>query len=636
MYSAGRDRYYDGFGTVNKGRGREGVPLSMSDYLGKVAIDKANEYSSQNLLPTSLQGVDSYGRALVPTASANFTVALVAQIASIGDEVFRLFATEVVSPIHANRTIQGKIYPVSPMDPTTEHTTGTTFTQYGYSISRFMGHFAKFIQFSVEFLQTEEGKQELFQRLKDLSESYVLTAVATIIQGLMILPDLYKDWTSKIPGARSNYSATREIEESVRLFAFTTKGTPDVISSVIAERAPSADTMIISKQFASAMMKNRTRDPMLFQDSTFPVYQGEQAISYLLSLPSLPTGVGLETKDMLQSRASYVTFKILPPISAHCDVESQGAGSLTFYDHRAKQTVTISRKELYRNIAYDNVDPAADAKLAASDDQYTEHIEALEDNSKSARLENLSKEGFVVLEVYSWETRAALACNRSKIKFLTTEPQAIEGVGAQQNTYELHLRTRMGTHSADAGQSALCFHSPFVCSLASGGSARFYRRADLRTENNNLLAPRFSANGLIVIRVTADQIRGISDQLYIPPLGGWTAEAKAAIGNEPIINADWSGDADLDSLANNFKKGEFALGSFDTARPKLPEVCFRDGYIRSGFFADQSQPSVTAIEGCAPHGDLTTAEIKGETPLRTRSIENPEVFKRARFEQLAG
>lgn len=613
-----------------------GTPLALREYLGAVPAEVYRAFDGKQLLSVSLPGVDNRGRALneqilMPT----WSVAQGIRIAELGAEIFRLFRTKIVAPAHANATISGKIYPRSQMVPITEHTAGDAFTSYGYCFTEYMTQFGKMAHISVEFMGTEDGKREFLEQLGQLSDSYLLTAMGVITNAVFMMPDRFADWASTIPGMNKVIAPQELLLESAQLFAAAVKKNPGAVSTIIKTRCPAANTAFMSNTLTNTnLFGDLHRDPDLYPDSVFPVYKGSDNIVNIVSLPAFPTGQMNEVKDLTRSQAAYTTFMVLPP--AADQKANQGCtGALEAYDYRARQFFTLSRAQLYENVAFDMVEDAANNRLIAGDDPatvYADHIAQCNGENKGAPIDT---EGFVVLRAYLWGGHAVGLCDNTKLQLLTTGPQLLQASSAVQNTFEVHMRNRFGVHSDDAGASTYRLPIPFVTKLLAGGSAKPYSRAQLVRREYRLFDPRLSDCGLIIIRCSRAQINNVVNQMYIPAYNTWSGKASQKLGTDMMLNIDWSSVnvmGALDELAHNFEEGSFSVGSlFQGIKPQMPEAVFREEYRRLGL-VEFGITTDRRVEGCAPHGDMTTAEITGESTLLTRSIKNPDaVTKRARI-----
>lgn len=599
------DSVYTGIGAfLPRGPSYGGPPLAIGEYLGNTSTDIARAFDANQMLPLSLPGVDNLGKALNPqfTRAPQWDVAQGMQIAELGKEIFQLFGTKFVEQAHANMVYAARVYPRGSLVPITEHTTGDAFVSFGYSFNTYMGEFGKQASISISFLKTPDGQKEFLQQLAQLSDAYVITALATIIGNVMQMPRTFAEWSRSTPQIHKTVEPKHLIRESTQLFAARSKKHPSAVSTIIKTRCPDANTAFVANIFIDNDIFGETRrDPDLYPGSMFPVYKGQRSISYIVPIPSLPTGRMNETKALTRSQAAYTTFMTLPP----------SASVIEFYDYRSRQFVTLSRDELYENVAFDMIDDGKDKQLLRNDPQGVYPHDQRNGG------------GFVVFRVFHWEGHAVALCDHRKVTLLTTDTQLLQSTSAPQNTLEVHMRCRLGTLCSDAGASTYLLPIPFVTDLSAGGSSKFYSRQLLAANKYRLLDPRLNDRSLIVIRCDAKVAEALAKEMYIPALGTWSGFALQSLGVDMMKNVDW-GAAQLDELGHNFELGSFSVGQlFEGDFPRMPEVVFRDAHSHLGVVNNVAV--CQKISGCAPHEDMTTAEILGETGLATRSAMNPDV-----------
>lgn len=607
-------------------RGQPGVgaPQGLRDYMGGVSTEISQAYDGKQLLPVSLPGVDNIGKALVQAVPTWQTIHTV-NIALLGDELFRIIPTKLIPPDQADVELTGKIFPVSPMVPVTEFTTGDSNVSYGFSYRRTLTQYAKMLQISFEFMRTEEGRRYVTQMLRQLSTSYLLTAIGTILSGVFGMQQAYADWSSKIPSQRTQVSPRAMIRESSQLFAAAAKKNLDGLIAILTARCPNANTAFIPSIYnKSSLFGEVYRDPDLYPDSAVPVYRSSNSITNIVPIPALPTGLTDEVKWTTQSHAAYTTFVTLPPLDG--SPPGDALDGLEVYDYRSQNFTFIPRSKLYESVAFDFVEDKNNIDLLTTDpsEVYKDQIQACKEGKAG---EDLAKEGFIVLRTFLWEGHAVALCNNKNVTFLTTNPQLLPSISAPQNSLELHARVRMGTEASDAGASAWSMQCPFVTELIGGGSTIPFSREKLRNYGYRVLDPAIRHCGLIVIRCPKEQIESVVNEPYIPANGAWSAAAKAKIGGDSMANVEWTdNDIVLGALRGNYDNGSFAIGSLsDNSIPRMPEVATRDACRRI------TSKMTHQDEGCAPHGTMTTKEITGEVSRPTNSTMNPDaITKRIR------
>lgn len=614
------ENVYTGIGPLlPRGPANPVNPAAIGEYLGSTTTEIARAYDGKQLLPISIPGIDNLGHALNPGFSLpiHWDVVHGMRIAELGKKLFSLFGTHVVPPSHAKIEYAARIYAQSPLVPVTEHVPGDASISYGVTFTSYMTKFGKHVRISTWFLQTEDGKKEFIQQLDQMSNSYVITALATIVHNVMVMPETFAEWSSNFPSVRRIVPPRKLLSEWSQLFATIVKKNTSAMYTIIDSRCPDANTAFVANNFINNDLFGEMRkDPDLYPSTMYPVYQGDRRIKHIVPIPAFPTGNLDEVKGLTRSQAAYFTFFTLPP-------SDDGSGAVEIYDYRSRQYVTLTRRELYQNVAFDMVEPGNNAHLEGG-----QQTPATIYKNKIDGKDDVSKEGFVVLRVFHWEGHAVALCDHTKVTLLTSGTQLQQSTSAAQNMLEVHLKCTLGTFSSDAGASTFLLPIPIVTELAAGGSSKFFTRELLRYQNYQLLDPNVNDRGLIVIRCTKEQIKDAASEMYIPALGSWSPAAMQSFGNDVMRNVSWVEDANanvLQPLRLNIEAGSFAIGSlFRGTNPKMSEVAFRDNYrvIRTDGDALMSQ----AISGCAPHADLLTDELLGETGLRTRSAMDPSAI----------